>query len=287
MKGPSTAVSMIEEYVSIDMPPIACSVLLERILISNGTHTLDDAQEIAARWNPRFKHLTQIKLNNEEKNDQISTIEFNRINDDYVQGSCYIDSACSENEAEAKRLRSNKIHYVNAFRNISDIEFETTSSRILSLWRVEKDFVTRRSADQGIDFYGRVPFGQIIKPSAIGNGAEKQLKIWLVGQAKNYSATQVSTKDLRELVGSVSLARSKCYAGSKDPLSELDMRICDPVFFLFFTTGNISRDARDLLKKTGVIAMDGSQLATFLADHGIGLVNQVFDLERFRSWAGI
>lgn len=149
---------------------------------------------------------------------------------------------------------------------------------------MEEEFVSRRSADQGVDFFGRVPFGEIMKPSAIGSGAERQLKLWLVGQAKNYSASQVSTKDIRELVGSVNLARSKTYAGSIDPLSKLEMRTCDPVFFLFFTTGKLSKDAWSLLSKSGVVAMDGAQLAVFLADHGVGVVNGRFDEVEFRNW---
>ena len=137
-----------------------------------------------------------------------------------------------------------------------------------------------------MDFFGRVPFGEIMKPSAIGNGAERQLKLCLVGQAKNYSSSQVSTKDIRELVGSVNLARSKTYAGSIDPLARLDMRTCDPVFFLFCTTGKLSRDAWDLLSKSGVVAMDGAQLAVFLADHGVGLVDGQFHSESFWGWVG-
>lgn len=86
------------------------------------------------------------------------------------------------------------------------------------------------------------------------------------------------------MVGSVSLAKSKIYAGSKDPLSNLQMRACDPVFFLFFTTGNISRDALDLLNKSGVVAMNGEQLAMFLADHGVGLLDGQFNDLEFRNW---
>ena len=82
----------------------------------------------------------------------------------------------------------------------------------------------------------------------------------------------------------MSLAKSKAYAGAKDPLAQLQMRNCDPVFYLFFTTGTISRDARDLLKKAGVIAMDGIQLAVFLADNNVAVVNGSFDQQTFNAW---
>ena len=177
-------------------------------------------------------------------------------------------------------------HYLDEFHRLSPTEFEYLSGRVLSLLKVEEEYVTRSSGDQGIDFYGKVPFGEIIKPGVLTPGAEKNMKVWLVGQAKHYDATQVSTKDIRELVGSISLAKSKIYAGSKDPLAQLQMRTCDPIFFLFFTTGSISKDAKDLLRRSGVVAMDGYQLAIFLADNGIGSVNDNFDPNVFRSWIG-
>jgi restriction endonuclease Mrr len=99
-----------------------------------------------------------------------------------------------------------------------------------------------------------------------------------------HSYRLLSTKDIRELVGSVALAKSKVFAGKTDPLSGLQMRVCDPVVYLFFSTGTITRDARDLLTKAGVVAMDGLQLAMFLADHGVGLAYDEFSQEAFRNW---
>jgi restriction endonuclease Mrr len=144
--------------------------------------------------------------------------------------------------------------------------------------------VTRASADQGIDFFGRVPIGEILKPAIIDSGVERHFKVWLVGQAKHYRSTQVSTKDIRELVGSVALAKSKVFAGKIDPLASLQMRICDPVVYMFFTTGSITRDARDILNRAGVVAMDGLQLAMFLADHSVGLDGIEFAPATFRAW---
>ncbi|WP_171210285.1 MULTISPECIES: restriction endonuclease [unclassified Ruegeria] len=121
------------------------------------------------------------------------------------------------------------LRYVDEFEAINPNDFEWLCGRTLSLFQVEEEFVTRSSADQGIDFLGRVPVGEILKPAVIDPGPEQHFKVWLVGQAKHYQATQVSTKDIRELVGSVALAKSKVFAGKTDPLSNLQMRVCDPV----------------------------------------------------------
>lgn len=285
MRGPADAVKVVHTYVEIDSPPERIVDLLQRIVEAHNVGTGDQAVEIVERWFERFVLGLKNRVFEETKRAQLPCCEFNPASDDYIQGSCYVAPGCSAQEATERRQRANKFHYLEEFRSVSNTEFEVLCARVLSLWEVEQDFYTRASADQGIDFYGRVPFGQLLKQRAVSPGAEKQMKIWLVGQAKNYSASQVSTKDIRELVGSVNLARSKAYAGTKDPLGKLQMRVCDPVFFLFFTTGTISRDAWDLLEKSGVVGMDGDQLAVFLADHGIGIAGGTFDKVAFRQWA--
>ena len=217
------------------------AIHLVRIIEGEGNAKGDEALEIAESWLPRFKRYVSERIAEEVSQSQVPCCEVSPTNEDYVQGPCFISPNAPEEEVQQKRLRANKAYYIRAFSDLSNDDFEVLCARVLSLWRVEKDFVSRRSADQGVDFFGRVPFGEIMKPSAIGNGAERQLKLWLVGQAKNYSASQVSTKDIRELVGSVNLARSKTYAGSIDPLSQLEMRTCDPVFFLFLQPESYQR----------------------------------------------
>lgn len=110
------------------------------------------------------------------------------------------------------------------------------------------------------------------------------LDVWMVGQAKHYQKTQVSTPDLRELVGSVQLARAKAFADGGAALQGLDLKVCDPVFYLFFTTGTISRDGYKLLDASGMISMNGAQIAAFLADNDIGVVQGVFDTAAAVVW---
>jgi len=154
----------------------------------------------------------------------------------------------------------------------------------LELLKVEKPFVSRQTADQGIDFFGRVPYGKILQPSFLHPGAEKHIAVWLVGQAKHYPDSNIGTSDIRQLVGSVELARAKVFAGSTNPLSELTTRLCDPIIYLFFTTGRFSRDSVELLSRSGVLAFDGLQIGQFLADHGIGLAADLFDQVLFDRW---
>lgn len=286
MRGPAEAAKLIDSYVPIDMPPCLAKSVLKRIIEGEEWAEGDAVGEYAEQWLSRFVKGLRSRVAVDQSQSKICTFEFNSVNEAYLQGSCFEEPSNTPDEKVAKRRRLNSVHYQEVFKGICNLGFEKLCARIIGLWEVESEFCTRASADQGIDFFGRIPVGELIRPSAIGPGAERQLKVWCVGQAKNYNATQVSTKDIRELVGSINLARSKAYAGSKDPLAQLQMRACDPVFFLFFTTGSISRDARDLLQKAGVVAMDGNQLAMFLADNSVGLdENGVFSKENFLGWA--
>ncbi|MXN64769.1 hypothetical protein GR183_07610 [Stappia sp. GBMRC 2046] len=285
MRGPAEAIKILSRLIPVQMPPRLVVEVLQEIIIQESWHSASETPgELAERWHKNFKNRISAAIHTARTESRFLQYELSFANDDYIQGSCFVEPGDDAIIASAKERRANTFEFISEFSTLTPNEFEILSGRVLSLFNVEKGYVTRVSADQGIDFFGRVPFGELLKPSAITPGAEKQLKIWMVGQSKHYQATQVSTKDIRELVGSVSLAKSKVYAGSKDPLSDLQMRTCDPVFFLFFTTGDISRDAMDLLSKSGVIAMNGEQLAMFLADHGVGLVENRFDARTFRSW---
>ncbi len=110
-----------------------------------------------------------------------------------------------------------------------------------------------------------------------------------MGQAKHYIDAKVATPDLRELVGSVNLATARAFAGlDPEKYTDLSIRIADPVFMLFFTTGEISTDGWRLSDKSGIVAMDGEMLAAFMADHDIALVTENgekrFSVDEFKKW---
>lgn len=151
--------------------------------------------------------------------------------------------------------------------------------------------MTPHSIDEGIDFYGVLNLSDLSNKSSkpIFPIFESSLKVWLIGQAKHYQKTKVATPDIREFVGSTNLGRSKVYSSvDSDKYKDLDIKVCDPVFMLFFTTGEISSFGWRLVRRSGVIAMDGERLATFLADKGIGVTDNGeesnFSQEKFNDW---
>jgi hypothetical protein len=143
---------------------------------------------------------------------------------------------------------------------------------------------TPSQGDDGIDFFGRLHLESPLFDDFPLPGLGRQLKIWIVGQAKHYTAINVSTPDIRELVGSVELARGKSFVNLPVAYRSLEIKACDPVFYLFLTSGSMSADVWHLLAKSGVVGMDGRMIATFLAERHVGVVENAFDRPTFDAW---
>lgn len=176
--------------------------------------------------------------------------------------------------------------YSAALAALSPSEFEVLCAGVLSLLGVERVKVTPHGADEGIDFYGVVR-GQGL-PRLGFDGAvfelSQQVSIWLLGQAKHYSKSRVATPDLRQLVGSVELARSRVYSSSKPKYEDLRIRVCDPVLMLFFTTGTVTSAGWRLAETSGVVALDGEMVASFLAENEIGVEDGGYSDAAFYTW---
>lgn len=282
--GPVAALELIEHYVSLVSPPKSARDILEEIVIDQNWGVGDDAKELAERWANSFTARARTQLNEAIEQGEFQAYSFNSGNADYIQGSCFVEPHDSQEIRYAKIKRSNCLQLYEAIKARTADDLEILCKRMLTLLGVKEPEGTPRSGDGGVDFYGYSDFGFILKEEILPAGAEKNMRVWFVGQAKHYTKTQVSTKDVREIVGSVELARAKLFANSDDPMQRFQAKLCDPVFSIFVTTGRFSRDSKSLMAKAGIVAMDGPQLGQFLADNGVGLVNDSFCAEKFNSW---
>lgn len=283
-QGPIEAARLISTVLSVTSAPRSARDVLIDIIVSQSWHQSIEAEDKADAWLKRFKSRLQHDIDTTRHEGGFLAYHFNPSSDDYLQGSCWCGPYDTPDVQEAKAQRALTNQLYNSCSNLTPDEFETLSGRLLHLLKVEKAFVSRRSADQGVDFFGRVPMGKMLKPDLLDMGAEKHMFVWIVGQSKHYPQTKVSTAEIRELVGSVELARAKVFAGAKDPLDELKVRLCDPIIYMFFTTGSFTRDSKELLSRSGVLSFEGMQISQFLADHGVGIVGGVFDHAAFVLW---
>jgi hypothetical protein len=85
------------------------------------------------------------------------------------------------------------------------------------------------------------------------------------------------------------LGRSRTFP-KEGMLPNLEIRPCDPVFIVFFTTGEISIDGWPLCRKAGIAAMDGEMFASFLADKEVSSSikdgESRLDRGAFAEWLG-
>lgn len=283
--GPRNAASLLNEIVDIEQAPLAAKILLQEIILGQGwAEDREIAAELAEAWEEKFlikaMEIETMRLSR----GQPCNFEFNSSSRYILQGTARILPGDTKKKIAEKNRRRHLADYVDVITDLSEDEFEYLCAGILSLLGVSKPVVTRKSGDQGIDFFGRLELGKFIQFSSLPGGIESQLMIWLVGQAKHYFSTPISTHVLRELFGSVELARAKIFAGKKDPHAELKIRAGDPVYYMLITSGEVSADSWEIVSRSGMILMDRSMIALTLSDKGIGMKGNIFCADDLKSW---
>ena len=200
-----------------------------------------------------------------------STWIFNPSDPTYIQGSCYVMEKLDEPETIAAKKR---LHHLwksaDVISGLNPLDFERLCTLVLIEIGVSDVFLTARRADQGIDFFGRLSVRSKLAELSGYPPLLDKLTMWVIGQAKQFETSQVATFDLRELVGSIELARAKAYGLEGDRYPMLDMKVADPVIALFFTSGQVSREARILARSSGVLMIDGEAMAHLLAHANVG-----------------
>jgi hypothetical protein len=281
----STVVKAFLQVVEITADPRpAVEWLTDICVLQNWASNRTEAREWAERIETRFLTALRRELNELIGLGRFARFDFNSSSGYMVQGSAFVEPKDSDDVREAKTRRARFSDYAEALGELGPTEFESLCAGMLELLGVDSPSLTPRSGDEGIDFYGRLRFEGSVFPQDVYPTVQKQLAVWMIGQAKRYQAAQVSTPDVRELVGSIELARSRAFVAGPEVYADLELRVCDPVFYLFFTTGRLSSDTWKLISRTGVVAMDGEMVASFLADREIGIESGEFNPPRFREW---
>ncbi|SNC76964.1 Restriction endonuclease [Marinobacter sp. es.048] len=284
--GPKTITELIETTIELDHPPIKISEIVSQKIRDHfpGTYSEDELLE-------KSESLTQSVLKSlRERSDQLIEkgepvrFDFNISSEYLIQGACFIQKGDTAEVIESKNRRLASDKYLGLLSELTPNDFEDLCGKVIGLLGVTKPVVTKRSADEGIDFYGQLSLESMFFPHDLSATIQKQLKIWLVGQAKHYQKVLSSTDAIRELVGSIELGKTKTYASSSDPHENLRIKASDPVFSLFFTTGEISRNAKALMERAGVIWMDGKMLSAFIADRSPIDITKLTKKKEFIDW---
>lgn len=284
--GPAYALRLVPMFVNISDPPRRARDVLAEIAITKHWYSnIAEAEEAGEAWESVFLRRLREDLSHCIEEGKPYFVVINSSAPDQIQGAAFIEPNDSLEVQEAKRKKAQSLMYLEELRNLSPRRFEGLCRGVIAVLGVIDHTVTKSSADEGIDFFGKLLLEQFLGADPVFPGIERQLEVWMIGQAKHYQASNVSTPDIRELVGSVELAKAKAF-GSRDisKYEKLELRPCDPIFYLFLTTGSLSRTSAVLLKRSGVIAMDGQMIAQFLASRNVGTRLGVFDQSQFQKW---
>jgi len=206
-----------------------------------------------------------------------------------VTGFCY---ALPDEPPEIIALRIRRAHAQSIYdrmRALTFQEFEKFGARFLRELGAQIGRVTPHSNDQGIDFYGEFSLGQLHAAPEPFLVLARDVRLLFAGQAKHYPNRSIGPAVIRELIGALTLARTKTHsADGVDIFKDLAVRPFSPVLALIFTTGEFTGGAIRLAEAAGVIAKTGLQLAVFLADRGVGLIKEgeshIFSEQAFTAW---
>jgi hypothetical protein len=271
--------------ISVESTPKTAEEWLVDICLAEGwRYSESDAREAAEMWSERFLNLLRRELSELNAIGRFVPFAFNSSSDYMLQGCAFIEPWDSEEDKKSKQRRSLYAEYADALSRLTPRQFEALCAGLLDTLGVDEPTLTRYSADEGIDFYGKLNLKQFMFADAMFPGPQHQLSVWMIGQAKHYATGDVSTFEIRDLVGAVELARGKAFGAAGERYADLNLRVCDPIFYLFFTTGRITANTWRLLEKSGVAGMDGDMVASFLADQAIGTQDGEFSVDALNMW---
>lgn len=244
--------------------------------------SLDYAQEIVEPLLDTVRARLLSDRNSAESNGVPWHIELYGSEDEWIRGASFNDESLNPVEMAVRARRAYSATALTELRGLSAFEFERACTTILTRLGCENAHTSPQRDDGGIDFYGQLSLKGRLNTALPLGGIDRQANVWLIGQAKHYPTRAIQTSVIRELVGSVELARTK---GAIHSWHGLELRPFDATVMLVFTTGWFSSGSISLLSQSGVLSMNGEQLATFLCDAGVGFIDShtSFDLAAFRA----
>jgi hypothetical protein len=282
---PKKLATHIAESFSPTSQPIELKLLCVEILIREESRDASDALEIAEQRSPMVLDYLQRLISAAEMDGYAERFELNSSSSNYIQGSCFCAPTDDAATVASKKLRANSWSYAIEIEKLNPIQFESLCCKLLSLMGVKSAQTTKRSGDEGVDFFGQIQLANELFGKSFASNFSHKIYIWIVGQAKHYKRLVSGTPELRDLFGSIELAKAGV-TNPVDPVQKLDrVKIADPVIYMFITSGKISKIARSLLAASGVFGVDGRMVETFLSDHGVALdPNGVVDAADFNRW---
>jgi hypothetical protein len=289
---PRRIVDRLELVVGVDGAPRSLTLAIEVELRAHFGLLAIQAVERAERVAPAVARIVADRAANSEQAGTLPILVLLGSTADFIAGCCYVLPLDTVVVAAAKqhRLQVGSLH--DAMRALTFGEFEKFGARVLAEIGATFYHITPHSGDEGIDFYGHLNLGQYQAMPAPFAKLAHDVVLLFAGQAKHYPIQQLGPDVVRELIGAISLARTKTFSReSVDIFRGFELKPFSALIILLFTTGGITSGAVRLAESAGIIARTGEQLAVFLADKGVGMVwtatGAAFDQSEFTKWLNV
>ncbi|MGA2672144.1 MAG: restriction endonuclease [Terracidiphilus sp.] len=286
---PKSLVDRLENVLGLNGSPRRLRSAIEEELNAHFGLPAIQASESAEVVEAAVARVISARIAESERTGTTPIIALIGANSDVVAGYCYVLKADETHISAVKKQRLHAPSILSAMRALSFTEFEVFGARILSEMGAKYSRITPQRGDQGIDFYGQLSVGQLHDVPAPFLKLAHDVVILFAGQAKHYPNRAVGPDLIRELIGAVSLARTGTFSRPVlDIFRDLALKPFSPLVILLFTTGSVTSGAGSLAEAAGVIVRSGEQLAVFLADKGVGIIQHeqelIFDRLAFNNW---
>lgn len=282
--GPAAAADWVINCLPRAHPPTDPESLIVQIGEELGWfQSPEEAQEKAELWRKRFLNRLRLAINDPERRGRPTRFEFNSVEEEAIQGACFVEPGDSDDLRASKGRRVYIDEYLALIRGLTGRQFEGVCRGLLALIGCEAPILTPRGNDQGIDFHGRLEMRGRLNMAYVQPAFDEALHAWIIGQAKQV-AGNVGTPEIRDLIGSVEIALRGISADEGRALTGLEMRPFDSVWRFFVTTGDFSRDALKLINASGLMGIDGLSVAAILADHAVVNGTHGVDPALFDAW---
>lgn len=261
---------------------------IENVLLTKFSQPPTTAAELSEKLKSKIVVEITERAEAAIESGSFSTLDL-RNNETAVHGTLHLFPGEDASVTSAKRNRQQAHRLLRAIKALDFSDFEKLGGAVLRELGCTTPRVTRHSSDQGIDFYGEVSIGEVLKQHAHLFYLMHATRTVIVGQAKHYPTRTIGPSVVRELVGALSLARTSSFSKPEiDLFDKMELKPFSPALAMLFTTGEFTRGACQLAKEAGILLYSGWQISVFLADCKVGMRSVgdalEFDEPSFHSW---
>lgn len=244
-----SAIDDVIAYFFAEFPCYARPALLENAVRSRlqETHNAEVADQLLVRFLPLIRKILLAEFN--ERFQRVYSLRYRILDDEGYR------IAGIGRHSDRERLS-----FQDALNALSHGEFEGIAAIILQLAGCNPVYRTPESHDQGLDAFGYMSYLRKRRNTWLGGSP----RIIFLAQAKHYSECRVGSKDIREFVGSYTLALHQVYSTIDKRYEELAMPPLAPVALILATTEEIPSTVKRLATRAGIVVLTSDDLFDIL-----------------------